>query len=80
LSKENRRSVRPQKRGWSTSKQRGSPIMFITIHLNAAQILNFMSVNRTVENVAKLKFIGMAVTNQICIDEEIKSRLNSENA
>jgi hypothetical protein len=36
--------------------------------------------NRSSENVAQLKYLGMAVTNENDIQEEIKKRMNSGNA
>jgi hypothetical protein len=36
--------------------------------------------NRCIENVAQFRYLGMTVTNQNLIPEEIERRLNSGNA
>jgi hypothetical protein len=49
-------------------------------HQKAEPYHNVKIANRSFENVAKLKYLGMTVTNEKFIHEEIKSRLNSVNA
>jgi hypothetical protein len=47
---------------------------------NAGQKHNINVVNRSSEGVAKFKYLGTTQTDQNCMHEEIKSRLNSGNA
>jgi hypothetical protein len=54
--------------------------MIITHHPNSGQNQNVRIANESFENVTKFKYLGMTLTNQNDIHDEIKSRLNSGNA
>jgi hypothetical protein len=47
---------------------------------NSGQNQNIRTANESFENMAKFKYLGTTLTNQNGIHDEIKSRLNSENA
>jgi hypothetical protein len=49
-------------------------------HQNAGQNHDIKIDNKYFENMAQLKYLGMIVTNETLINEEIKKRLNSGNA
>jgi hypothetical protein len=49
-------------------------------HQNVGQNRDIKLANRASANVSQFKYLGMTVTNQNLILEEIKSRLNSGNA
>jgi hypothetical protein len=49
-------------------------------HPNSGQNQNIRIANESFENVTTFKYLGMTLTNQNDIHDEIKSRLNSGNA
>jgi hypothetical protein len=54
--------------------------MFLSCHQNVGQNWDITKANRSFENVSQFKYLGMTVTNQNLLQEEIKRRLNSGNA
>jgi hypothetical protein len=53
--------------------------ILLSHHQNAEQNHDIMIANRSFENVAQFKYLGMTVMNHNLIQEEIKRRLNSGN-
>jgi hypothetical protein len=54
--------------------------MLVSRCQKAGQRQSIMITNRSFEDVAKFKYLETALTDQNCVQEEIKSRLNSGNA
>jgi hypothetical protein len=74
-------------RNFDTSKEVGLEVnaekpkhMLLSHHHNAEQIHDIKTASRSFENVAQFRYLGMTVTNQNLIQQEIKGRLNSGNA
>jgi hypothetical protein len=54
--------------------------MFMPRHQTAGQSNYIRVANKSIEKVAEFKYLGATLTDQNCIHEEIRSRLNLENA
>jgi hypothetical protein len=54
--------------------------MFMSHHQTAGQSNYIRVANKSFEKVSKFKYLGTTLTDQNCIHEEIRSRLNSGNA
>jgi hypothetical protein len=54
--------------------------MFMSRHQTAGQSNYIRVANKSFERVAKFKYLGATLTDQNCIHEEIRIRLNAGNA
>jgi hypothetical protein len=54
--------------------------MVVSHYQNVGLNHNLLVANKYFENLAKFKYLRTTITNQNCIHEEIKSRLNLGNA
>jgi hypothetical protein len=54
--------------------------MFMSRHHTAGQSNYIRVANKSFEKVAEFRYLGATLTDQNCIHEEIRSRLNSGNA
>jgi hypothetical protein len=54
--------------------------MFMSRHQTARQSNYTRVANKSLEKVAKFKYLGATLTDHNCIHEEIRSRLNLRNA
>jgi hypothetical protein len=52
----------------------------LSCHQNAGQNHNIKTANKSFDHVKQFKYLGITVTNQNLIHEEIKRQLNSGNA
>jgi hypothetical protein len=50
--------------------------MLLSHHQNAGQVQDIKVANGSFENVSQFKYLGMTITNQNLIQQEIKRRLN----
>jgi hypothetical protein len=57
-----------------------SEYVFVSRCLKAGQSHSIKRANRAFEDVAEFKYLGTTLTDQNCMNEEIKDRLNSGNA
>jgi hypothetical protein len=72
---------------WEASRDIGLDIntekikfMIMSLYPNSGQNHNIRIANESFEKVAKFKYLGMTLTNQDDIHDEMKIRLNSGNA
>jgi hypothetical protein len=54
--------------------------MLLSLHQNAGRNHNIKTDNRSFENVSQFKYLRTTLTNQNLIQEEVKRKLNSDNA